>query len=325
MKAIKFDKPGGADVLYLAEIDTPEPADDQILLKNHAIGINRPDILQRKGLYPPPSNASPILGLESSGEIIKVGKKVSRWKVGDMACALTPGGSYAEFVVCNENHALKIPKNVSTIEAASLPETFFTVWINLVQRVNLKKNDLILIHGGSSGIGITSIQIAKALGNKIIVTVGNNEKKVACQNLGADLVINYKSEDIVKKIMDFTSNYGVDVILDMVGGEYIQKDINLLANDGRLSFIAFLNGSIREIDFSKVLIKRLTITGSTLRPRSDEFKSSIADVLQREIWPLFEKKIIKPVVYKTLNFNDFKQAHDLMESSKHIGKIVLEL
>ena len=325
MKAIKFDKPGGADVLYLAEIDTPEPADDQILLKNHAIGINRPDILQRKGLYPPPSNASPILGLESSGEIIKVGKKVSRWKVGDMACALTPGGSYAEFVVCNENHALKIPKNVSTIEAASLPETFFTVWINLVQRVNLKKNDLILIHGGSSGIGITSIQIAKALGNKIIVTVGNNEKKVACQNLGADLVINYKSEDIVKKIMDFTSNYGVDVILDMVGGEYIQKDINLLATDGRLSFIAFLNGSIREIDFSKVLIKRLTITGSTLRPRSDEFKSSIADVLQREIWPLFEKKIIKPVVYKTLNFNDFKQAHDLMESSKHIGKIVLEL
>ncbi len=325
MKAIKFDKPGGADVLYLAEIDTPEPADDQILLKNHAIGINRPDILQRKGLYPPPSNASPILGLESSGEIIKVGRKVSRWKVGDMACALTPGGSYAEFVVCNENHALKIPKNVSTIEAASLPETFFTVWINLVQRVNLKKNDLILIHGGSSGIGITSIQIAKALGNKIIVTVGNNEKKVACQNLGADLVINYKSEDIVKKIMDFTSNYGVDVILDMVGGEYIQKDINLLANDGRLSFIAFLNGSIREIDFSKVLIKRLTITGSTLRPRSDEFKSSIADVLQREIWPLFEKKIIKPVVYKTLNFNDFKQAHDLMESSKHIGKIVLEL
>jgi len=325
MKAIKFDKPGGADVLYLAEIDTPEPADDQILLKNHAIGINRPDILQRKGLYPPPSNASPILGLESSGEIIKVGKKVSRWKVGDMACALTPGGSYAEFVVCNENHALKIPKNVSTIEAASLPETFFTVWINLVQRVNLKKNDLILIHGGSSGIGITSIQIAKALGNKIIVTVGNNEKKIACQNLGADLVINYKSEDIVKKIMDFTSNYGVDVILDMVGGEYIQKNINLLANDGRLSFIAFLNGSIREIDFSKILIKRLTITGSTLRPRSDEFKSSIADVLQREIWPLFEKKIIKPVVYKTLNFNDFKQAHDLMESSKHIGKIVLQL
>ena len=325
MKAIKFDKPGGADVLYLAEIDTPEPADDQILLKNHAIGINRPDILQRKGLYPPPSNASPILGLESSGEIIKVGKKVSRWKVGDMACALTPGGSYAEFVVCNENHALKIPKNVSTIEAASLPETFFTVWINLVKRVNLKKNDLILIHGGSSGIGITSIQIAKALGNKIIVTVGNNEKKIACQNLGADLVINYKSEDIVKKIMEFTSNYGVDVILNMVGGEYIQQDINLLAKDGRLSFIAFLNGAIREIDFSKVLIKRLTITGSTLRPRSDEFKSSIADVLQREIWPLFEKKIIKPVVYKTLNFNDFKQAHDLMESSKHIGKIVLEL
>ena len=325
MKAIKFDKPGGTDVLYLAEIDTPEPADYQILLKNHAIGINRPDILQRKGLYPPPSNASPILGLESSGEIIKVGRKVSRWKVGDMACALTPGGSYAEFVVCNENHALKIPKNVSTIEAASLPETFFTVWINLVQRVNLKKNDLILIHGGSSGIGITSIQIAKALGNKIIVTVGNNEKKIACQNLGADLVINYKSEDIEKKIMDFTSNYGVDVILDMVGGEYIQQDINLLAKDGRLSFIAFLNGAIREIDFSKVLMKRLTITGSTLRPRSDEFKSSIADVLQREIWPLFEKKIIKPVVYKTLNFNDFKQAHDLMESSKHIGKIVLEL
>lgn len=325
MKAIKFDKPGGTDVLYLTEIDTPEPADYQILLKNHAIGINRPDILQRKGLYPPPSNASPILGLESSGEIIKVGRKVSRWKVGDMACALTPGGSYAEFVVCNENHALKIPKNVSTIEAASLPETFFTVWINLVQRVNLKKNDLILIHGGSSGIGITSIQIAKALGNKIIVTVGNNEKKIACQNLGADLVINYKSEDIEKKIMDFTSNYGVDVILDMVGGEYIQQDINLLAKDGRLSFIAFLNGAIREIDFSKVLMKRLTITGSTLRPRSDEFKSSIADVLQREIWPLFEKKIIKPVVYKTLNFNDFKQAHDLMESSKHIGKIVLEL
>ena len=199
MKAIKFDKPGGSDVLYLAEIDIPEPADDQILLKNHAIGINRPDILQRKGLYPPPSNASPILGLESSGEVIKVGRKVSKWKVGDMACALTPGGSYAEFVVCNENHALKIPKNVSTIEAASLPETFFTVWINLVKRVNLKKNDLILIHGGSSGIGITSIQIAKALGNKIIVTVGNNEKKIACQNLGADLVINYKSEDIVKK------------------------------------------------------------------------------------------------------------------------------
>ena len=325
MKAIKFDKPGGSDVLYLAEIDIPEPADDQILLKNHAIGINRPDILQRKGLYPPPSNASPILGLESSGEVIKVGRKVSKWKVGDMACALTPGGSYAEFVVCNENHALKIPKNVSTIEAASLPETFFTVWINLVKRVNLKKNDLILIHGGSSGIGITSIQIAKAFGNKIIVTVGNNEKKIACQNLGADLVINYKSEDIVKKIMDFTSNYGVDVILNMVGGEYIQQDINLLANDGRLSFIAFLNGAIREIDFSKVLMKRLTITGSTLRPRSDEFKSSIADDLQREIWPLFEKKIIKPVVYKTLNFNDFKQAHDLMESSKHIGKIVLEL
>ena len=325
MKAIKFDKPGGSDVLYIDDIDIPEIADNQVLLKNHAIGINRPDILQRKGLYPPPPNASPILGLESSGEIVKVGGKVSKWKIGEMACALTPGGSYAEYVVCNENHALKIPENVSIIEAASLPETFFTVWINLVQRVNLKKNDLILIHGGSSGIGITSIQIAKAFGNKIIATVGNNEKKIACQNLGADLVINYKSEDIVKKIMDFTSNYGVDVILDMVGGEYIQQDINLLAHDGRLSFIAFLNGAIQEIDFSKVLMKRLTITGSTLRPRSDEFKSSIADDLQREVWPLFEKKIIKPVVYKTLNFNSFKQAHDLMESSQHIGKIVLEL
>ena len=202
MKAIKFDKPGGSDVLYLDDIDIPEIADNQVLLKNHAIGINRPDILQRKGLYPPPPNASPILGLESSGEIIKVGGRVSKWKIGEMACALTPGGSYAEYVVCNENHALKIPENVSIIEAASLPETFFTVWINLVQRVNLKKNDLILIHGGSSGIGITSIQIAKAFGNKIIATVGNNEKKIACQNLGADLVINYKSEDIVKKIMD---------------------------------------------------------------------------------------------------------------------------
>lgn len=323
MRAIEITQPGSPDVLQLCERPKPQPKAGEVLIKVHAAGINRPDVLQRTGSYPVPPGASDLPGLEVSGEIVDGDFSNTDFKKGDLVCALVHGGGYAEYCVAHAGQCLPIPKGYTAIEAASLPETTFTVWSNVFDRGALAEGESLLIQGGSSGIGVTAIQMATALGHRVFATAGSDEKCRACEELGAEIGINYKTQDFGDIVKKATDNKGVDVILDMVGGDYVPREIRCLANDGRLVFIALLGGGKAEVPLGQILIRRLTVTGSTLRPRSDAFKAAIAANLREKIWPLMDAGKIKPVVYKTFPLEEAAKAHELMESSQHIGKIVL--
>jgi len=314
--------PGGPEVLRETTRPLPKVATGEVLIKVAAAGINRPDTLQRKGGYPPPPGASDLPGLEVAGTIVALGNDVSEWKIGDSVCALVSGGGYAEYCVAPAIQCLPVPRGLSMTEAASLPETFFTVWSNVFDRAKLAPGESFLVQGGSSGIGVTAIQMAHALGHQVFATAGNQEKCTACEKLGAH-AINYKTQDFVAVIKEATQGRGVDVILDMVGGDYVQRELNTLADDGRLVFINTMAGREATIDFRSMMQRRLTITGSTLRPRPVAFKGAIAKALREKIWPIIEAGQIKPVIYQTFPLPDASAAHALMESSRHIGKIVL--
>lgn len=323
MRAVEIAKPGGPEALVPAERALPTPKPNEILVKVAAAGVNRPDVLQRQGLYAVPPDASDLPGLEIAGEVVACGAQVTRWKVGDKVCALAHGGGYAEYCVVPEVQALPVPKGLSMVEAASLPETFFTVWSNVYDRGRLKAGETLLVHGGSSGIGVTAIQIARAMGNRVLATAGSDEKCAACVRLGADKAINYRTQDFLAEVLAATGNKGVNVVLDMVGGDYVPKELKCLAEEGRLVFIAFLRGPKTELDINEVMRRRLTLTGSTLRPRPVEFKGAVAASLRQHVWPLIEAGKIKPVIFKTFPLAQAAEAHRLMESSQHIGKIVL--
>jgi len=322
MTAIEIREPGGPQVLVPATRPLPRPGPGEVLVQVAAAGVNRPDVLQRQGGYPPPPGASDIPGLEIAGRVAAVGPGAEGLAVGDEVTALVTGGGYAEYCAAPAAQCLPIPKGLDAVAAAALPETFFTVWSNVFDRAGLRRGESFLVHGGSSGIGTTAIQLAAAFGATVFATAGSAEKCQACRELGATRAINYRSEDFVKVIKEATEG-GVDVILDMVGGDYIQRDIKALAPDGRLVFIAFLGGSKAEIDFLPVMLKRLSITGSTLRARSVDFKAAIADKLRAEVWPLIEAGKVRPILHKTFPLTQAAAAHELMESSAHIGKIVL--
>jgi NADPH2:quinone reductase len=323
MKCIEISTPGGPEVLVPAERPTPAPKAGEILVKVAAAGVNRPDVAQRSGKYPPPPGASDLPGLEIAGEVAACGADVKLWKPGDKVCALVHGGGYAEFCVVPEVQALPIPKGLSALEAASLPETFFTVWSNVFDRGRLAPGESLLVQGGTSGIGVTAIQMAKAMGNRVFATAGSDEKCAACVKLGAEKAINYKTQDFAAEIKTATAGKGVNVILDMVGGDYVPREIASLAEDGRLVFIAVLGGWKTEVNITDIMRKRLIVTGSTLRPRPVAFKGAIAKNLREKIWPLIEAGRIKPVIYKSFPLAQAAEAHRLMESSQHIGKIVL--
>jgi NADPH2:quinone reductase len=323
MKAIIITHSGGPEVLQIAESAKPACSADEVLVKVAAAGVNRPDVSQRKGHYPPPPGASAIPGLEVAGIIEEVGTSVTRWKKGDKICALVTGGGYAEYCNVPEGQCLPIPGNLTFIEAASLPETLFTVWSNVYDRGGLKRGESLLVHGGSSGIGIAAIQMAKALESTVYVTAGSEEKCRFCEKLGADKAINYKTENFTDVIKQITKGKGVDVILDMVGGDYTQKNIDSLADDGRLVLINMMMGKDVQVDLAQVMRKRLIITGSTLRARNPSFKAKIAQNLESVIWPLLALGEIKPVINQVFPVGQAAEAHKLMESSKHIGKIVL--
>ncbi|SDX96250.1 putative NAD(P)H quinone oxidoreductase, PIG3 family [Albimonas donghaensis] len=323
MRVVEISKPGGPEVLVPGTRPVPTPGAGEILIKVAAAGVNRPDALQRAGNYPVPPGASDLPGLEAAGTVAAVGPGASRWKVGDRVCALLPGGGYAEYVVTPADHALPVPDSLDLTEAACVPETFFTVWINVFDRVGLQGGESLLVHGGSSGIGSTAIQLAAARGCRVFTTVGNAEKAAFCEGLGAERAINYREEDFVEEVKALTDGAGVNVVLDMVGGDYIARNIQALAPDGRLSFIAFLGGPKAEINFAQVMMKRLTITGSTLRPRTVAFKAEMAKALEAEVWPLLASGRIAPKMHATFPLEDAAKAHALMESSTHMGKIAL--
>ena len=325
MRAIEITQPGPADVLKLCERPMPEPKAGELLIKVHAAGINRPDVLQRTGNYPVPKGASDIPGLEVAGEIIGGDLEGSGFKLGDMVCGLAQGGGYAEYCTVPAPQCLPIPAGMTPVEAASLPETFFTVWSNVFDRCRLAPGETLLVQGGTSGIGVTAIQIAAALGHRVFATAGSDEKARACEVLGAERGINYKTEDFGQVVKDITGGKGVDVILDMVGGDYTEREIRCLADDGRLVFIALLGGNKATVSLGQILLRRLTVTGSTLRPRPVAFKAAIAQQLRERVWPLLESGKIKPVIYQVFALEEAAQAHELMESSQHIGKIVLKL
>lgn len=323
MRVVEISKPGGPEVLVPGTRPVPTPGAGEILIKVAAAGVNRPDALQRAGNYAPPPGASDLPGLEAAGTVAAVGPGASRWAIGDPVCALLPGGGYAEYVVTPADHALPVPESLSMVEAACVPETFFTVWINVFERVGLTGGESLLVHGGSSGIGSTAIQLASARGCRVFTTVGNAEKAAFCEGLGAERAINYREEDYVEVVKELTGGEGVNVILDMVGGDYIARDIQALAPDGRLSFIAFLGGPKAEINFAPVMMKRLTITGSTLRPRTVAFKAEMAKALEAEVWPLLASGRVAPKMHATFPLAEASKAHALMESSAHMGKIAL--
>ena len=324
MKYIQIEKHGDPDVLKLNSQSVPDPGPDEVLIRVEAAGVNRPDIMQRKGLYPPPPGATDVLGLEVSGTVEKTGVNVTELKVGSQVCALVSCGGYAEFCLASASICLPIPKNISLEHAAGIPETFFTVWTNVFERGHLKSGETLLVHGGSSGIGTTSIQLGKAFGAKVYTTAGTQEKCDFCKNLGADVAINYNENNFEDEIKTLTENRGVDVILDMVGGPYFPKNIKILASEGRLLQIALMQGYKAEVDFRPLLMKRVTLTGSTLRPRSVEEKAAIARGLFKEVWPLLDSGIIRPIIHQTFPLEKAADAHRLMESSNHIGKILLK-
>jgi NADPH2:quinone reductase len=323
MRAVEISKPGGPEVLQPVERPVPAPKPDEVLIKVAAAGVNRPDVLQRSGNYPVPPDASDLPGLEVAGEVVETGSSTSLWKKGDKVCALVHGGGYAEYCLAPEVQVLPVPKGLSLTEAASLPETFFTVWGNVYDRGKLAPGESLLVQGGSSGIGVTAIQMAAATGNRVFATAGSDEKCAACVRLGAEKAINYRTQDFVAEIKAATGGKGVDVILDMVGGDYVPKELKCLAAEGRLVFIAFLRGAKTELDINEVMRRRLTITGSTLRPRPVEYKGALAKSLREKIWPLIEAGRIRAQVFKTFPLAQAADAHRLMESSQHIGKIVL--
>jgi NADPH2:quinone reductase len=326
MRAIAITRPGGPEVLELAERPDPVAGLGECLIRVAASGINRPDVLQRKGAYPPPPGASDLPGLEVAGEIVSGDAEALAahgFAVGDKVCALANGGGYAELCVVPVGQCLPVPAGWTMAQAASLPETCFTVWANVFDRVALQAGETLLVHGGSSGIGVTAIQMAKALGARVLVTVGSADKAEACRALGADLAINYREQDFVAEAKAATDGRGVDVILDMVAGDYIGRGVQALAEDGRLALIAVQGGVKADIDAGLVLRRRLTITGSTLRPRSTAFKAALARSLRDKVWPLIEAGHIRPVIYRELPAAQAAQAHALMESNQHIGKIVL--
>jgi len=323
MRAVEIARPGGPEVLTPAERPLPVPKPNEILIKVAAAGVNRPDVLQRSGNYPVPRDASDLPGLEVAGEVVAKGAAVTMWQPGDPVCALVHGGGYAEYCVAPEVQALPVPKGLSLVQAASLPETFFTVWSNVYDRGRLAPGESLLVQGGSSGIGVTAIQMAVATGNRVFATAGSDEKCAACVRLGAEKAINYRTQDFAAEIKTATGGKGVDVILDMVGGDYVPKELKCLADEGRLVFIAFLRGPKTELDINELMRRRLTLTGSTLRPRPVEFKGYVARNLREKIWPLIEAGRIRPQIYRTFALAQASEAHRLMESSKHIGKLVL--
>ncbi len=323
MRAIEISTPGAPDVLRVTKRPLPAPTAGEVLIKVAAAGVNRPDVLQRKGAYAPPPGASDIPGLEVAGHIVALGDGVHEWTLGDEVCAVVAGGGYAEYVNAPAEQCLPVPRGLSLAEAAGLPETFFTVWVNVFQRAALKGDESLLVQGGSSGIGVTAIQLARAFGHRVFATAGSAEKCRQCEALGAERAINYRSEDFVEAVKQATVGRGVDVILDMVGGDYVPRELACLADDGRLSLIAFLGGSKTTLDMSDIMRRRLTITGSTLRPRTVAFKGSVARELREKVWPLIESGRVRPVIYRTFGLEQASQAHALMESSTHVGKILL--
>ncbi|MCR9124688.1 MAG: NAD(P)H-quinone oxidoreductase [Rhodobacteraceae bacterium] len=322
MRAVEITSPGGPQVLQPTQRPMPQPAPGQVVLKVAYAGVNRPDALQRAGAYDPPPGASDLPGLEASGEVVALGDGVTEWALGDQVCALLPGGGYAEYVATPAAHCLRIPQGMGMKEAACLPETFFTVYSNVFTRGGLKAGERFLVHGGSSGIGTTAIQLAQAFGARVFATAGSDDKCAACVRLGAEKAINYRSADFVEVMQ---AEGGADLILDMVGGDYIPRNIKALALDGRLVQIAFLQGPVVELNFAQLMMRRLTITGSTLRPQSDLAKAAIAGALSEHVWPLLDAGRVAPVMDSTFALADAASAHARMEESNHIGKIVLEV
>ncbi len=322
MRAMEISEPGGPDVLKLTERPVPQPGPGQVLIRVAWAGVNRPDALQRAGSYKPPAGASDLPGLEASGVVAAVGAGVTQWASGDEVCALLPGGGYAEYVVTPAAHALRLPQGMALREAACLPETFFTVWSNVFQRGGLKAGERFLVHGGSSGIGTTAIQLARHFGARVFATAGSAEKCTACARLGAERAINYRDEDFVEILR---VEGGADLILDMVGGEYLPRNVKALADDGRLVQIAFLQGPKVALNFAQIMMRRLTITGSTLRPQSDLAKARIADALSVQVWPLLDAGVIAPQMDSEFPLEQAAAAHTRMESSGHVGKIVLQV
>jgi NADPH2:quinone reductase len=325
MRAIEITQPGPADVLKLCERSMPAVKAGELLIKVHAAGVNRPDVFQRLGSYAPPPGASDLPGLEVAGEIVSGDLVGTSFQVGDAVCALVQGGGYAEYCVAPVEQCLPVPKGLTMLEAASLPENFFTVWSNVFDRARLSAGETLLVQGGSSGIGVSAIQLATAMGHRVFATAGSDDKARACEALGAERGINYKTEDFAALAKSLTNDRGVDVILDMVGGDYLPREIGCLADDGRLVIIAVLGGAKGTLDMGQVLRRRLTVTGSTLRPRPVAFKAAIAAKLRERVWPMIEAGKIKPVVYEVFPLEQAAAAHTLMESSNHVGKIMLQI
>jgi NADPH:quinone reductase len=323
MQAVEISRPGAPEVLALCERPRPTPGPGEVLIRVAAAGINRPDVLQRMGLYRAPPDASDLPGLEVAGEIVAGDAAAGGYALGDRVCALTAGGGYAEYVCAPATHCLPVPQGWSEVEAASLPETCFTVWSNVFERGRLAPGETLLVQGGSSGIGVTAIQIAHALGHRVFATAGSDDKCRACESLGAERAINYRSADFAKEVRALTGDRGVDVILDMVGGDYVAREIACLADDGRLILIGLLGGVKADVPLAQILLRRLTLTGSTLRPRPIAYKAALAQALRERVWPLIEAGRIKPVIHATFPLAQAADAHRLMESSAHIGKIVL--
>lgn len=323
MQAVEIERPGGPEVLRLTTRPRPRPAAGELLIRVAAAGVNRPDVLQRLGKYPVPAGASDIPGLEVAGTVVETGPDVTAWKPGDLVCALLAGGGYAEYCVAPAPQCLPVPRGLDLVAAAAIPETFFTVWANVFERGHLTSGESLLVHGGTSGIGTAAISLARALGARVFATAGSTEKCRACEGLGAERAINYREEDFVGAIRESTGGRGVDLILDMVGGDYTPRNLETLAVEGRLVQIAFLRSPKVEVNLAVVMQKRLTITGSTLRPRSVAEKGAIADALRRRVWPLLEAGTVRPVIHSTFPLAGAADAHRLMESSLHIGKIVL--
>jgi NADPH:quinone reductase len=320
---INVQKPGPPENMEVAVGPTPRPGEGEVLIRVAAAGVNRADLLQRMGHYPPPPSASPILGLEVAGALVACGPGSGHWQVGDAVCALVPGGGYAEYCVTPAGQCLPIPGNLTMVEAGGLPETYFTVWANVFRRGRLARGEKLLVHGGSSGIGTTAIQLAKAFGSTVYVTAGNDEKCARCLQLGADAAINYREIDFAEEVSRRTVKHGVDVILDMVGGAYLDKNLNALALDGRLVLIGMMEGNRAEIDLRLIIAKRLILTGSSLRRLPVADKTALTAELKEKVWPLLEKGTIKPIIHRVYQFTEAAAAHRLMESSAHVGKIML--
>ena len=325
MRYIEHGTGGAPEVMHPGQTAAPQAGPGDVLIKVAYAGVNRPDCLQRSGRYPPPPGASPILGLEASGHVVAVGEGVTQWRIGDAVCGLANGGAYAEYVAIPQGQVLPVPKGLSLLQAAALPENYFTVWTNVFQRGRLQSGETFLVHGGSSGIGLTAIQLAKAFGARVLCTVGNADKVEACLRAGADVAINYRTQDFVDEALAATAQQGVNIILDMVGGDYMQRNLKALSVDGRLVQIAFLQPSKTEVDWIALMVKRLTFTGSTLRPRSVADKAQMAAELKQNVWPMMEQGKCLPVIHQVFDLDQAAQAHALMESSTHIGKIMLKV